>query len=167
MFMDSFERTEFSDAVYGILGRALTYCCRFESICRSVAALRQIKLNPQVFKSKVDSEKFMRQIYSQSLNKTISSFSSKYKIFENAREARNKIIHETSIGFDCCLDQLPDNIVKNTIEDIKPLIAAITEADYMLTYLTLLETREPLPTFKSEAYTRKVMNWVFETEESI
>ena len=165
IFMDNFERTTYSDEMFGILGRALTYSCRFENICKAAAALRQIKINRHIFESKTDYDKLIKQIYAKNLSKTIESFSSekiRFEVFEKARKARNEIVHEAALSFDCCLDELPCEIVSQTISTLKPLVTDIATADFLLCFLTSLETHVPLPIFRPNDYVEKVMRWVFE-----
>lgn len=46
------ERTEFSDAGYSALGRALTYATTFEAICRALSSLHHIKARlPEIQKA--------------------------------------------------------------------------------------------------------------------
>lgn len=165
ILMDSFERTEYSDEIHGILGRALVYCCRFEGLCKSVSMLQHLKFDPQTFESKSDYEKIIRKIYSKTLQKAIESIfpgAIEPEVFERARKARNKIAHESSLGFDRCLDQLPKEDVASTIENLKLMVTAIAEADYILSLIASVQTHEPLPTFKSDRYVAKVLKWVFE-----
>lgn len=164
LLMDDFERTEYSDGIHGVLGRALIYCSRFESICKSAAILKKIKLQRHVFDSKTCFEKIWQQFRPQSLGGAINSFlpkGEKYSIFENARIARNEIVHEATLGFDRCLDQIGEKNISKDIDSLRSLISAIAAADFLICYLMSLETHEPVPMYP-EKYKDDVLKWIFE-----
>jgi len=48
IFMHDFERTAWADAYYSVIGRALTFATRFESLCRTLNVLFGIKGNKTI-----------------------------------------------------------------------------------------------------------------------
>ena len=44
IFIDNFERTQHSDELHGVIGRALIMATRFDSICESAAMMIELKL---------------------------------------------------------------------------------------------------------------------------
>jgi hypothetical protein len=59
IFLDEFERTEYGDAYYGAIGRALYFVTRFESNCRGLATIINFKQNTDLLDEPlINSEKY-------------------------------------------------------------------------------------------------------------
>ena len=54
IFFDNFERTEYTDTIHGILGRAMIIAARFDSMWNMAALLLEFKKNRSIFASKED-----------------------------------------------------------------------------------------------------------------
>ncbi len=169
------ERTEFSDAGYSALGRALTYATTFEAICRSLSSLHHVKARlPEIQKaSSEETDAFsvvVGEIWNQRLRQHIK------KILEHqewrfasdiagsltkARQARNAIAHEAALGLPSVIE------TDDGHAELMARIASWTEeitVGFMIVELTsLFETHEPVPTPEFFAqYPQNVIRWVTE-----
>lgn len=92
------ERTEESDAIYAVLGRALAYATEFEENCRTLAHLFDIEKSENEFSYEV-----YKLVKSGTLHAKIKLLIDKHglpdwveeKVHE-ARKARNFIVHEAA-----------------------------------------------------------------------
>ena len=167
------ERTEFSDAGYSALGRALTYATAFEAVCRSLSSLQHVKCRVSELQkvSPEGSDVFaiaIGEIWDQRLRQHIKKISEQQGWYfrsdvavtlAKAREARNQIAHEAALG-------LPRKIELNfECYEFLARIALLVEEialGFMIVELTsLVETREPFPTFDFFAeYPQRIVRWV-------
>jgi hypothetical protein len=60
--MHDFERTEWGDSHYGVIGRALSFASRFEKNAKSLAALMKLKGNKSILSSDAAIESFFKEI---------------------------------------------------------------------------------------------------------
>jgi hypothetical protein len=75
IFIDDFERTEWGDGIYSILGRALSLAAHFESSCRSLAWILHLRVGPrEIFESEELMKEFLKKLYDRPLKKHISQF---------------------------------------------------------------------------------------------
>ena len=101
---NDFERTEFSDEIYAVLGRALTIATRFDVSCKELARLPIFKFAIAT-KSELDDKQFeelLSRIQSRykNLNRAIQSLGLTGTIEElmtGARKSRNELIHEAAL----------------------------------------------------------------------
>ena len=169
------DRTEFSDAGYSALGRALTYATAFETICRSLSCIQHVKSRltklqkaapkgTDVFPIAVGEiwNLRMRQHIKKILDYQEWRFTSDVAgSLAKAREARNEIAHQTALG-------LPSTIETDAgRSEFLARIAVLTEeisVGFMIVELTsLMETQEMIPTVEFLAqYSQRIVRWVTE-----
>ncbi len=110
MFIEDFERTENSDEVFAIVGRALVIATRFDSMCKALARSADLKLHALYEKiSDDDFDDFTEQIIKKysTLDKSINRMRLPDDLsttLHDARRARNEIAHDLAIGMEGCLD---------------------------------------------------------------
>jgi len=92
------ERTEESDAVYAVLGRALAYATEFENNCRTLAHLFDIEQSEREF-----SYEIYKLVKSGTLHAKIKLLIDEHELpnwvedkIHEARKARNFIVHEAA-----------------------------------------------------------------------
>ena len=167
---NSQSRTEFSDECYGALGRALYVAQHFEANCKSLATLLGIK-------GKVDSlddpefTKLVKKLWDRSLGnnldvlRTYGLSKNAYSLLNKAREARNSIVHEATLGAEHKIEQ--DVGRKEILNEIARAVRDITEGDKTIGFLIQYVTNEPYPSSSYlHGYADKVVEWVCETFDS-
>jgi len=170
IFMDDFERTIWGDEVYSIIGRALTFSTRFESICRTLNALLHIKENKNILESEEDVTELVDKIWKLPLVQHISSIATESElkdVLDKGRRARNKIAHELTLGLDRSIDTLPRRHIDNLMDRLRELIKELSEADRVVSLVASVATKVPLPSPEFLAqYPSLIEKWIIETEES-
>lgn len=110
MFIEDFERSENSDEIFAIIGRALVIATRFDLTCKALARAADLKLH--AFYGTISDEDFddlaekVLKKYS-TLDKSINRLCLPHDlstILHDARKARNEIAHDLAIGMEGCLD---------------------------------------------------------------
>ncbi len=159
------EITEFSDQGYAILGKALAYATSYETNCKALASLIDIKGNSGILDSEDNLNEFLDSIQKRNLNNSIQNIkksifpsNSITEILRKGREARNFIAHESAIG----VFRLFDNDErKKLIREIKEKIIEIAEANIIIIILGFNITNEPVPTLSFlSSYPENVAKWV-------
>jgi hypothetical protein len=164
IFLDDFERTEWGDGIYSILGRALTIAVHFESCCRSLGGILHLKHGPQeIFESEQLMKDFTEKLYKCSLEKQISHFTLSAgdfrRLMDKGRVARNEIVHEIALGMhdQNSLNHNEEYLLKRVHE----LSMNLAEADLAVCFALTVLTNEPLPNNDFlKNYADKVVNWV-------
>ncbi|WP_143691376.1 hypothetical protein [Wohlfahrtiimonas larvae] len=168
--MNDFERTENSDYIHGVIGRALIIATRFEISCRSYEEIPKVKAYHMASLLDNDPKKFENLIVQmmkkfQSLNTSITNIKGLNgdltDILHDARESRNYIAHSLTIGLDRCFDlTMPNNIF---IDELKEHINKIIDADILISLLIVGSNKDDIPTLDSIAkYKASTMDWIFD-----
>lgn len=169
IFNMDFERTEHSDKLHGILGRALIVATRFDSMCEAAAAMIKIKGNliERVVCGEAEYKKFVSRIITKhvTLDKNIKSLGLTddiSNILHSAKKARNRVAHELARGLTGCLDIKPNE--KNLIDEVSELIGTITCGDIVISTLISTLNNYQLPEIQFiKTHKEKMINWVIET----
>ncbi|MCH8338849.1 MAG: hypothetical protein IH858_08430 [Chloroflexi bacterium] len=165
--MGEFERTDWGDVYFAVLGRALAIATRFEASARSLTSLLGLGENPNLLASKNELVRFLTQLRKSSLYAQIEAFGitdpELSRSLDAAREARNEIAHELAIGFDRTVENIPEEYLVDTVERARDLTRAIAEADALLCFILSSVTSEPLPSRDYLGrYPELVASWVGE-----
>lgn len=167
IFMDDFERTEFSDAYFSAIGRALTIASRFEGLARVVALQLGAKkyMYQLIMESEASFQDFTAAIVNSTLGKQLKSIGLKDQTLRSelgsARVARNVIAHELSAGLDCCLDSLPADRLQQLISEIRRLTIDLARGDLILSYLASRIAGEETPNAAFlDKYPGLIASWV-------
>lgn len=171
-FLDISERTVFSDEAYGVIGRALCVAQHFESNCKGLTSILDIKskmvqgeINP------LDSDDFanlVEKLFKRSLGGNLIHLNKEYglpndinKTLDEGRKARNDLAHSITFGFEHSIES--DDGRNGIVENIKDCVIKIAEADRIIASLTQVVNNEPLPN-KSyfDSYADGIEKWVCE-----
>ncbi|NJD55692.1 MAG: hypothetical protein FIA94_04710 [Nitrospirae bacterium] len=170
IFMHDFERTDWADAHYSVIGRALTFASRFEGLCKALNVLIGIKENRGILDSEEEVANFVNNLHKQRLIQHVTSIarddSELQMILNKGRLARNEIAHEIASGLDRCIDLLEKKYIEDLIKRLRALIIDLAEADRVVSFIISVVTNEPLPTrdFLTE-YPHYVEQWVMERDK--
>jgi hypothetical protein len=164
VFMSDFERTEWGDKQYAVVGRALAFASRFERNAKSLSALVNIRNNPTLLESDEEIDHFFSHIYKTPLANHLTVIGLDQgiagKIVTNARFARNELIHELSLGMDRCLDLLPKTAIDEILENTRRLVTIIAKGDAIVCFLASVATSELTPTREFfDDYPNKIAAW--------
>ncbi|ELM0341283.1 hypothetical protein Q3051_004345 [Vibrio vulnificus] len=173
VFQYDFERTEFSDEVHGVFGRILILATRFDSACKSLARLPSIKTT-MVNKQSVSEQELKEQLRQylnshKNLNRAIQILPV-YKaggadILDKARDARNELIHSSTLGFQQDIDQFEG--LERYMQVIANQVRDLVRGDILISAIITLENNEEIPMHCfSVEYERSVMKWVFQRFET-
>lgn len=167
IFMDDFDRTEWSDSHYAVIGRLIVFASRFEALAKSVSAFVGIKKNRSILDSEKDIDTFMDKLRKMPLATHIEKLGftegEAKDTFKQARLSRNEIAHELTLGIDRNLDPLPDNAIPRFIDRANILSIRLAKADLLISYLASAISHEEIPNIDFlDAYVEKVSRWVCE-----
>jgi len=168
--MDDFERTEYSDGYYGVLGRALVVATRFEHNARALAALVGMKADPDILASERRLQKFMdtidKQPLAQHLKANGMAEAEFFPVLDSGRLARNHLAHEAAKGLDQNIDLAGESFISGIVDEIAEKVRSVAEADRLICLMLSLVTNEHLPSKQFlEAYPGRLVHWVVEQEE--
>lgn len=165
IFMDNFERTNFSDDFFSAIGRALTIASRYEKNCKSLSILLGMKENKNIFADDIEYKNFVKTVTKQKLFDDIKAISGNNQelshILNAARIARNTIAHELTIGLDCLIDTLPKDSLSKLENDLVDITNKLADADLIISFLVTKLTNETMPNenFLTQ-YRSKIVKWV-------
>jgi len=171
-FFDTPERSYHSDEGFGPLGRALYFAQVYESNCRVLASLLDLKSGNVVLPSD-DNERqeVIQNLWKRNLGNNLKHLKNSYhlptdifSILDKAREARNFIAHEICLGINDTIES--DKGRSQLIEIIKKNIEKIANGDKYVCLIIQMMTKEPIPNAKYfEEYPKNISKWVCEVYE--
>jgi hypothetical protein len=155
---------------FSVLGRALFTAQHLEMSCRTIAGFfhmrQQVGTHGASILEDPRFQKGMDRLWKKTLGQHITSLKeidvfadNTAPIFEDAREARNRIAHDIAMGV---TDPL-DSEIDQRIDQIKDLVRKIAAADKIAATVIHLLNKDPLPRrdfFVS--YEDRVVAWVTE-----
>ena len=167
---DSFERTQFSDEIFAILGRALTVATRFDSTCKNMSrlplyktslitkyALSNNEYNEMIQKISNKYNNLNRAIKSLKLNEDIET------VLNDARESRNELIHEATLVATSGFDYMNSNALAEFLNYIENLVLKIIKGDTIISTIISTYNKEEVSDYQfSRKYEKKYINWVME-----
>jgi hypothetical protein len=168
IFITDFERTENTDDLHAVLGRALIVATRFDSMCEAAAAAFEFKagLAENVIHGEAEYQEYASKIVEKyrTLNQNIETLRSLGDIsvvLHDARKARNRVAHDLAIGLTGCLDTKVNE--DNLIEEVSDLIVDIAYGDIAISLTVSVFNGDPVPTKHFIAsYKDRIVNWVTE-----
>lgn len=171
IFIDDFERTECSDEIHGILGRALIIATRFDSMCKALSISYKIRTTVKEKNKELNNEEFKKIIDKITVNrKTLGEnieflpTDNKLKsILHDARQARNEIAHSLALGFEGCIEYRASRNINNFILEASELLRSVAKGDLIISALISYSNKEPIPRLDEKfctSYENKIVNWV-------
>lgn len=165
------ERTEFSDANYAAVGRALAYVTSFESLCRALSSLQHIHQRLEEMRLSIQDpddafsatvaeiwELRLRQHVKRALE--YQAFPANVaEIVKRAKTARNKIVHEIALGISHTIETNAGR--SGLLSTLSQHVHSIAEGYIIIALTSLIETSEPLPTQRFlSTYPAQIVEWV-------
>ncbi len=168
IFITDFERTENTDELHAVLGRALIIATRFDAMCEGAAIAFEMKtgLAEQVASGEADYEEYVSKIAEnyRNLNKNIESLSFVGDItvvLHDARKARNRVAHELAKGLTGCLDTKVKE--DDLLQEVADVIMDIAYGDIAIALTISAFNGDSVPTKQSMAsYKDSIVRWVTE-----
>lgn len=165
IFSESFERTENSDEIFSILGRALVIATRFDSMCKGLARAIDFK-NSRIEFSDSDFDSLVKKTLesSSNLSKSIKKlgFSDGFSvILHDARKARNAVAHDLAVGLEGCIDTKIDEEI--FLREVWEHVFDLAYGDALISVLIHKFNGEN--SIRSEVistYRDKIVSWVIE-----
>jgi hypothetical protein len=164
--LDDFERTENTDELHAILGRALVVATKFDSNCKTAAL--QIQLIESASSGQInDLSLLLECLVEKYEGQTLSSSIKALKLREasvllvDAKDARNAVAHDLAKGLTGCLDtRLNEEVF---VKEVADLMFDIAHGDITISHiLSALNDETPLRPEFIEAYIQRVIQWVVE-----
>lgn len=167
IFIEDFERTENSDEIFGVIGRALVIATRFDSMCKTLACAIDLKfpalfgeISDNDFDSLVD--KALKK--SSTLDKSINNLglpSDLSVILHDARKARNAIAHDLAVGLEGCVDTKVDEHI--FLCEVSEYMFDLAHGDVFISILiNQFNGEETILSELMPAYKDKIISWVIE-----
>lgn len=165
-FIDDFERTENTDELHAILGRALVVATKFDSNCKTAAL--QIQLIDSASSGEInDLSLLLERLAEKYKRQTLSSSIEAMKLREasvllvDAKDARNAVAHDLAKGLAGCLDtKLNEEVF---VKEVADLMFDIAHGDIVISHiLSTLNDELPLRPEFIETYVQRVVQWVVE-----
>ena len=163
LFNDSTD--EYTSYIYEIIGKALMICTRFESYCKHLELLLNIKTglaSGEDVLSEFNLRRLSDEIYNKRLFDNIRKLSlekDSNDLLIDAKNIRNEIVHEITKGIDD--PELPTEVFSRLEEDLKKKIEKILYAEYQLVAAVCIITNEHIP---NDNYITNNLKWVFYEE---
>ena len=183
IYFDDFERTEYSDSIQAVIGRALIVGTRFENLCKhahKTIIISSTQINRVIDKSDSDDPDKIDEIYIKSFTKAFDRFiklidsinelqkeinlpDKLKKVLIAAKNARNKLVHSATIGMEGCIEIKGSESTENLLSEIKKLINIIAEGDYLISsIITQMNKEDILQPQHAQSYKANILNWVVE-----
>lgn len=163
-------KAEHANVVFTILGRALALAVRFESGCRALSLLIHLKEDP----SPLDSEESLRA-FSDRLARTqlvqltrdladyITPYISVFEVLNQARIARNEVVHEHALGFEYWA--YDESLWDDQLRALREAVQLIARGDQLVSLVVSEITNEPLPTVAAiREYPNTLTKWACSPE---
>lgn len=166
IFLHDFDRTENSDALQAIVGRALIIATRFDASCKAAALHIEFRKGSLNFTGEQDRSQLLNEIAEKhrSLSSSIKALKLPNDVTEllyRANEARNAVAHDLSKGMTGCLDIKVDEA--SFIREVSELMFDIAYGDAIISHTIHTLNGDPSPVDESvSSYVERVTQWVVE-----
>ena len=171
IFFTRFRSAAWSDPCFISLGRLLALSQRVESHCRSLALLLGVKFTEtSPLESGETLRAFCDAIRKQKLHKHIADIAAFFgnesqlcEILDAARNARNEIAHEVTLGFEHWA--YDESLMPDESTGIRELATHLARADHLLCTISSALTKEPMLTGQAyRSYPDRLVEWVCNTD---
>lgn len=166
IFIDDFERTEHSDALHAIVGRALIIATKFDASCKAAALHNEIRtgvLNLQIEQDRSNLLDGVAEKY-RSLKSSITALKLPKEvsvILHDANDARNSVAHDLAKGMVGCLDIKVDEA--SFIREVSELMFDLAYGDVVISHTICALNGDPSPVGEfASSYVDRVIRWVVE-----
>lgn len=166
IFLDDFERTEHSDALHGMLGRALIVATRFDAMCKAAALQVEFRKETVSLGDEKNRSMLLSKIAEKhrSLNSSIKAIGLPKDVsvlLDDANRARNSVAHDLAKGLTGCLDIKIDE--GSLIQEVSELMFDLSYGDVVISQTIGMLNGEQSPRADLvSTYVERVMQWVVE-----
>ncbi len=179
-FFNTAERTEYSDELYAVVGRALTFATHYDNKCKALANAMDIRENRDLMENPEKFQSMLRKWSRRQLKGGIDRINSKLlgglqngdmsgdiiEAFENTivkflnegREARNFIAHELSLGLSEQTES--EEFRQKLVETTKAQVGKVAKADFYISVLIEKDIIKTVVSPSEEDYVERVVKWV-------
>lgn len=162
------ERTEWDDQHYAAIGRGLAIASRLEGLCQSIAMGTGIQANPDVLSSESNLTDFSTSMrrrplarHMQAVCELIGKDVNLTNVLREAREARNEIAHELSLGFEHW--QQASDSYDLVASDLRRCASKLAAADLIVSLLATYLNGKSIPSAEYlRGYEGMIVNWICE-----
>jgi hypothetical protein len=156
------------ETLFAIFGRALALATRFESGVYALSGLIKLRRDPAVLDSEDSLRAFADSLRKGPLAKVVrrlseerrDSFVYVFNVLNDARKARNELVHEGTLGFEHWAED--EERAQDQIDHLRVIVWRLAMADRFVSGLSKLLSNEPMPTTTAfREYRRALENWVF------
>ena len=170
-----FERVQFSDDNYAIVGRALAYAQKFEGDCRALNSLFVVRSAVETGALSLDDDKsfgdFVTRVHELPLGQHIRQAMEFLELplgmisaFNLAREARNQIAHELCLGAQFGFETGEGRA--HLVEEVSRAVRRIAEAHLVVLLIMAVQNKEDRPRADYlRGYCDRVVEWACWTED--
>lgn len=166
IFLDDFDRTENSDALHAIVGRALIIATRFDASCKAASLHNEFRKGSLNLRGEQDRSQLLNEIAEKhrSLNSSIKMLrlpKDVSALLYDANEARNSVAHDLAKGMTGCLDIKVDEA--SFIREVSELMFDLAYGDVIISHTIHTLNGDPSPVDESvSSYVERVTQWVVE-----
>lgn len=165
IFIDDFERTNNSDTLHAVIGRALIVATRFDAMC--TAAALQVGFRKEIYFAEDENRgNLLVKIAEKhrSLSSSINALGLPKDIsvlLYDANVARNAVAHDLAKGLTGCLDTKVDEA--SFIRQVSELMFDLAYGDVVISRTISMLNGDTLPRDEFvSSYVDRVMRWVVE-----
>jgi len=166
IFLDDFERTDHTDTLHAMLGRALIMATRFDSMCKAAAIQLELKTEAAKSGDEEDRTSLLNAIAEKyrSLNSSIKDLQLPKEasvLLFDANSARNAVAHDLAKGLTGCLDLKVDEA--SLIQGVSELMFDLAYGDIVISQIISFLNGDPRPRPDViSSYVERVIHWVVE-----
>jgi len=165
IFIDDFERTENTDYLHGVIGRALILATRFDSMCNELAIAIDVtaaRIHASFTEESFDTLAEAATTKYRTLNSNIKALGMPENVSDalhKARISRNEIAHSLADGLTGCLDskiRTPDFLFR-----VSQLVDDLVLGDVVISLLVSTFNKAPIPNdVFINSYKSRIQNWI-------
>lgn len=183
-FFEIEDRSEYTDELYSVVGRALTMATHYDRNCKALANTLSIRDNANLLNDQNAFNLLLENLSKRQLAVSIDTFTSRirkalkkggvspeiieafdatvFQFFKEGRESRNYISHDlaTGISREINNDSFRESFLKITREHIEKIAKADFYISVMVENYVNKTQLHPSP----ESYTKRICDWVCEVE---
>ena len=163
-------RLPWMDALFAVFGRALALATRFEGGVYALCSLISLRRDARVLESEDSLRSFSEQLRKGPLAKAArqladqdsNSFVYVFNVLNDARKARNELVHEATLGFEHWAED--ESEAQKQLDHLRIIVRRLAMADRLLSGLATFFSNDPMPTKTAlQRYRKMLEEWVFFT----
>lgn len=183
-FFTTEDRSEYSDELYSVVGRALTVATHYDMNCKALANTLSIRENANLLDDQDAFNHLLEQLCKRQLRTSIDTFTSRirkalkrggaspeiieafgatiFQFLKEGCESRNYIAHDLAAGISRNINQ--DSFRKGFLETTREHIKKIVKADFYISVFMENHINNTQVHPSLESYIKKICDWVCDVE---